>query len=125
MSKTLWELAAGEQQLHKQDVIYHGPDGSNVGGKAYVTTQRVLFEPKWEASAKALVTRAVSANTVGVWMHTEHGGLLTIPREQITGVEVSKKMLKKKATLTLADGSVHVFDAGALNIDNFANAVKG
>jgi hypothetical protein len=106
------ELQPGETAIDTWTVIYTPPGGGNYNGKLTVTSQRLLYDAKWDASVLGtLGNRAAS-------------GLLVIDKSDIAGLEVQKKFLSKKAILTLADGSVHVFNYGAMNIDKVVAAIE-
>jgi hypothetical protein len=51
-------------------------------------------------------------------------GQLVIDKNDIANMEVQKKLLSKKAILTLTDGSVHLFSYGAMNIDKVVAAIE-
>jgi hypothetical protein len=108
----MMELQPGETAIDTWTLIYTPPGGGNYNGKLTVTNQRLLFDAIWDASVLGtLGNRAAS-------------GLLVIDKSDIAGLEVQKKFLSKKAILTLADGSVHVFNYGAMNIDKVVAAIE-
>jgi hypothetical protein len=106
------DLKAGEQLLGHWTLFYIPPDGSKYNGKLTVTNQRILYDAKLDASL------------IGVLGNRAASGSLEIDKGDITNVEVQKKLLSKKAILTLSDGSKHTFDYGALNIDKCVAAIE-
>ena len=105
-------LNPGEQELGHWTIFYIPPDGSKYNGKLIVTNQRILYEAKFDASL------------IGVLGARAASGRLEIDKGDIANVDVEKKFLSKKAILTLADGSKHTFDYGALNIDKCVAAIE-
>ena len=71
----------------------------------------------YDASFKGYVAGAVT-------MRFGSEGFLEIDKKAIQRVEVVKKLLSKRCTLTLSDGSQHVFDYGAMNIDKVVAAIE-
>jgi hypothetical protein len=51
-------------------------------------------------------------------------GYLEINKADIKDVQVEKFLFAKKAIVTLADGSKHTFNYGALNVDRVAEAIR-
>jgi hypothetical protein len=82
-----------------------------------VTDKRLLYDAKFDVSAKGLLSEALFAK----WGSE---GYLEINKKDISDVKVEKSFLSKKAILTLSDGSQHTFNYGALNIDKLVDAVR-
>jgi hypothetical protein len=106
------ELRPDERVIDTWTLFYRPPDGGKYNGKLTVTNQRLLYDAKLDASL------------VGVLGHYSAHGQLAIDKREIRGVEVQRKLLSKKAILTLADGSLHIFDYGAMNIDKCVAAIE-
>ncbi|HEY2707693.1 MAG TPA: hypothetical protein VGI95_06525 [Caulobacteraceae bacterium] len=107
------DLKPGEQIIGHWTLFYIPPGGgSKYNGKLLVTDQRLLYDAKLDASL------------IGVLGNRTASGSLAIEKSDITNVEVSKKLLSKKAILTLSDGSQHTFDYGALSIDKCVEAIQ-
>ncbi len=106
------DLQPGETAIDTWTLIYTPPGGGNVNGRLTVTNQRLLYDAKFDASL------------IGMLGHYAASGRLVIDKGDIASVEVQKKLLSKKAILTLADGSVHVFNYGAMNIDRVVAAIE-
>ncbi len=104
-------LRDGEMIIDTRTVFYHPPGRAKVNGKLTVTNQRIAF-------AKLDVT------LVGMLGDNVAQGGLVIEKSAITGITVERKLFSKKATITLADGSAHVLDFGAMNIDECVAAME-
>lgn len=112
MSKTPIEMLPGESTIDTWTLFYHPPYGGKFNGKLTVTNKRLLY------------TASDDASFAGVLHHRAASGSLAIDKAEISGIEVQKKLLSKKAFVTLTDGSVHVFDYGAMNIDKCVAAME-
>ena len=107
------DLNADEQVLGNWTLFYIPPvGGGKYNGKLTVTNQRLLYDAKFDASV------------LGVLGNVAVKGGLQIDKNDIKGMDVEKKLLSKKAIVTLADGSKHTFDYGALNIDKCVAAIE-
>ena len=106
------ELQPGETAIDTWTLIYTPPGGGNYNGKLTVTNRRLLYDAKFDASL------------IGMLGNYAASGQLVIDKADISNVEVQKKFLSKKAILTLADGSVHIFNYGAMNIDKVVAAIE-
>ena len=105
-------LQPDEVVIDTWTLFYVPPTGSKFNGKLTVTNQRLLYDAKFDASL------------IGVLGHRAAEGGLEINKGDIQGVEVKKSFFSKKAIVTLTDGSQHVFDYGAMNIDKCAEAIQ-
>ena len=110
-------LNPDESELGTWTLFYLPPNGGKYNGKLVVTNQRLLYDAKFDASFKGMVSEAV-------FIKWGSEGFLEIPKSAIASVEVEKKLMSKKCIVTLSDGSRHTFDYGALNIDKMADAVR-
>lgn len=106
------ELRPGERAIDTWTLFYLPPGGGKYNGKLTVTNQRLLYDAKLDASLLGVLSNHLVA------------GRLAIEKDAITGIEVERKLFSKKAILTLADGSRHVFDYGAMNIDKCVAAIE-
>ncbi|MGB3844996.1 MAG: hypothetical protein WA940_03925 [Sphingopyxis sp.] len=106
------DLRPGEQPIDSWTLFYLPPGGGKYNGKLTVTNQRLLYDAKLEASLIGVLTNHVVA------------GQLVIEKAAIEAVEVQRKLFSKKAILTLSDGSRHIFDYGAMNIDKCVAAIE-
>jgi hypothetical protein len=111
------DFQPGETAIDTWTLFYIPPGGGKYNGKLTVTNQRLLYDAKYEAG---LVGQLASTMTVR-WGSV---GYLEIAKKDIQSVEVQKKLLSKKCILTLADGSKHTFDYGAMNIDKAVAAIE-
>lgn len=111
------ELQPGENQIDTWTIMYIPPGGGKYNGKLTITNKRLLYDAKYDVSAKGLLSEALFAK----WGSE---GYLEINKADIKDVQVEKSFLAKKAIVTLGDGSVHIFNYGALNVDKVAEAIK-
>jgi|SRR5579871_3115779 len=110
-------LQPDETNLGNWTLFYLPPGGGKFNGKLTVTNKRLLYDAKYDASIKGMVTEAL-------FIKWGSEGYLTIDKSDIQNVEVQKKLLSKRCILTLSDGSQHAFDYGALNIDKCVEAIQ-
>ena len=109
----MMDLQPGETAIDTWTLLYTPPGGgSNYNGKLTVTNQRLLYDAKWDATV------------LGILGNRSASGQLVIDKSDIANLEVQKKLLSKKAILTLTDGSVHIFNYGAMNIDKVVAAIE-
>jgi hypothetical protein len=104
------ELQPGEIKTDTWTIMYQPPGGGKYNGKLTVTNKRLLYDAKYDVSAKGLLSEALLVK----WGSE---GYLEINRNQIVNVSAEKSFLAKKILLTLTDGSVHTFNYGMMNID--------
>ena len=105
-------LQPDETEIDTWTLFYVPPQGGKYNGKLTVTNKRLLYDAKFDASL------------IGVLGHRAAEGGLEIGKDDIRDVEVKKSFFSKKAIVTLIDGSQHVFDYGAMNIDKCAEAIQ-
>lgn len=111
------ELLPDENKIDTWTILYAPPGGGKFNGKLTVTNKRLLYDAKYDVSAKGLLSEALFAK----WGSE---GYLEISKADITDVQAEKSFLAKKAIVTLNDGSKHVFNYGMLNIDKVVEAIK-
>lgn len=111
------ELQPGETLIDTWTILYIPPGGGKYNGKLTITNKRLLYDAKYDVSAKGLLSEAM-------FMKWGSEGYLEINKAEITDVQVEKSFLSKKAILTLQDGSKHIFNYGALNIDKTVAAIN-
>ena len=117
MSKFTFTLEEGETIIDTWTLLYTPPGGGKYNGKLTVTNKRLLYDAKYDVSAKGLLSEAM-------FIHWGSEGYLTIRKDEISQVQTEKSFLAKKVVLTLTDGSVHTFNYGVLNIDKVAAAIN-
>ena len=110
-------LQPGETKIDTWTLFYFPPNGGKYNGKLTVTNMRLLYDAKFDASFKGMLEEAVLIK----WGSE---GYVEIEKKDIQSVDVEKKLLSKRAILTLSDGSKHIFDYGALNIDKVVTAIQ-
>ncbi|HTQ11499.1 MAG TPA: hypothetical protein VMI31_15650 [Fimbriimonadaceae bacterium] len=106
-----------EEKIYAQTVLYVPPKGGKYNGTLTVTNQRLLYDAKFDVSAKGFLEELA-------FVKWGSEGFLEIDKNGIQDVQVEKKLLSKKCIVTLTDGSKHTFDAGALGIDKCAEAIQ-
>ncbi len=112
-----FELQPGEALIDTWTIMYSPPGGGRYNGKLHVTNQRLLYDAKYDISAKGLLSEAL-------FVKWGSEGYLTISKSEITDIKTEKSFLAKKMLLTLTDGSVHTFNYGALSIDKLVKAAE-
>jgi hypothetical protein len=111
-----YELQPNENELGKWTLNYLPPGGGRYTGPLVVTNKRLIFDAQFDTSVGgALRELIIISGTHGV---------VSIPKNRIKGVEVSKSFLKKQVKVTLDNGDVHAFDYGMLSVDKIAEAIK-
>jgi hypothetical protein len=111
------ELQPGEKKIDTWTILYIPPGGGKYNGKLTVTDKRLFYDAKYDVSAKGLLAEAL-------YVKWGSEGYLEISKADIKDVQVEKSFLAKKVILTLSDGSKHIFNYGALNVDKVAEAIK-
>jgi hypothetical protein len=106
------DLNPGEQVIDTWTMLYIAPNGGKYNGMLKVTNRRLLYHAKMDASVLGVIGERGA-----------EGGVI-IDKSDITTIDVVKKLLSKKAILTLEDGSKHSFDYGAMNIDKCVAAIE-
>ncbi len=106
------DLLPGETLIDTWTLYYVPPSGGRYNGKLGVTNRRLLYDAKWDGSV------------LGVLGNRAASGTLVIDKDEIDHIDVQKKLLSKKAIVTLTDGSRHIFDYGAMNIDACVAAMQ-
>ena len=117
MSKFPFTLLPDEQIIDTWTLLYIPPGGGKYNGKLTITNKRLLYDAKYDVSAKGLLSEAM-------FIKWGSEGYLEINKSDITGVQVEKSFLAKKAILTLTDGTKHTFNYGAMNIDKVVTAIN-
>ncbi|HRF19548.1 MAG TPA: hypothetical protein PK977_15340 [Chitinophagaceae bacterium] len=117
MSKFPFALLTDEQVIDTWTLIYTPPGGGKYNGKLTVTNKRLLYDAKYDVSAKGLLSEAM-------FVKWGSEGYLEISKSDISSVKAEKSFLAKKALVTLSDGSVHTFNYGVLNIDKVIEAIN-
>ena len=111
------ELQPNETKIDTWTILYIPPNGGKYNGKLTITNKRLLYDAKYDVSAKGLLSEAL-------FMKWGSEGYLEINKADIKDVQVEKSFLAKKAIVTLTDDSKHTFNYGALNVDKVADAIK-
>jgi hypothetical protein len=110
-------LQPDETKIDTWTILYVPPKGGKFNGKLTVTNKRLLYDAKFDMSAKGVMEQLL-------YVKWGSEGYLEINKEDIQNVEVKKSFFSKKCIVTLKDGSEHTFDYGALNVDKCAAAIQ-
>ena len=110
-------LQPDEIKIDTWTILYVPPKGGKFNGKLTVTNKRLLYDAKFDVSAKGILEEFV-------FVKWGSEGFLEINKEDIQHVDVQKSFLSKKCIITLKDGSKHIFDYGALNIEKCVAAIQ-
>ena len=105
-----------EKTIGTWTMIYETDKGGKFNGKLTVTTKRLLYDAKFDVSAKGLLEEALFVK----WGSED---FIIIPKDRIAQVEVNKKFFAKKVIITLDNGTKHTFNYGMLNVDSAAQAI--
>jgi hypothetical protein len=111
------QMLEGENKIDTWTILYIPPGGGKYNGKLTITNKRLLYDAKYDVSAKGLLSEAM-------FIKWGSEGYLEINKSDISDVQVEKSFLSKKAIVTLKDGSRHTFNYGALNVDKVADAIR-
>lgn len=117
MPEMPFKLQDDEQVIDTWTLIYTPPGGGKYNGKLTVTNNRLLYDAKYDVSAKGLLSEAM-------FMKWGSEGYLEINKSDISSVKAEKSFFAKKALVSLSDGSVHTFNYGVLNIDKVIEAIN-
>jgi hypothetical protein len=111
------ELQSEEKTIDTWSILYVPPGGGKYNGKLTITNKRLLYDAKYDVSAKGLLSEAL-------FIKWGSEGYLEINKTDIRELQVEKNFLAKKVIITLTDGSRHTFNYGVLNIDKVAEAIR-
>jgi hypothetical protein len=110
-------LEVGEELINTWTINYKPQSGGMYNGKLYVTNKRLVYDARFELSAKGLVVEAFTL-VIGTVMY------VAIPKDQIKSVEEKSSFFKKQVILTLANGEKHIFDYGMLSVKKVIEAIN-
>ena len=110
-------LLPGEAKIDTWTILYEPPKGGKFNGKLLVTNKRLLYDAKFDYTAKGILEEFA-------FIKWGSEGFLEINKEDILNVEIQKSLFAKKCIVTLKDGSRHTFNYGAMNIDKCAAAIQ-
>lgn len=110
-------LLSDEQKIDTWTILYEPPKGGKFNGKLLVTNKRLIYDAKFDYSAKGVLEEFtfIKWGSEGFW---------EINKEDIIKIEKKNSFLAKKCILTLKDNSCHTFNYGALNIDKCVEAIE-
>ena len=110
-------LEPNELKIGTWTIIYISSDGMRYNGNLTVTTNRLLYDAKFDISVKELFDES---------LFIKFGSIeyFTIKKNRIANVEIKKNFIKKQIVITLDNGQVHTFDYGIQNIDKLSDAIN-
>lgn len=111
------ELKPGETKIDTWTIMYTPPGGGKYNGKLTVTNMRLLYDAKFDVSAKGFLSEAL-------FIKWGSEGYLEIDRNQIATVSAENSFLAKKVVITLIDGSKHTFNYGVMNTNKLLQAIQ-
>jgi hypothetical protein len=111
------EFQPGEMKVDTWTIMYTPPTGTVFRGKLTITNKRLLYDTKMDSSVKNLLP----GSTLIKWGRE---GLMEIDKADITDLQVEINFMSKRVIVTLTDGSRHIFNYGALNIDRIFAAIQ-
>ena len=117
MNQLKFPLSPDEKAIDTWTILYIPPGGGKYNGKLTITNKRLLYDVRFDVSAKELLPEAL-------FMKWRSEGYLEINKKDIKEVKTDKTLLNEKAILTLTNGSKHIFNYGALNIDKVVAAIN-
>jgi hypothetical protein len=88
MSKFPFTLSDDEQIIDTWTLLYIPPGGGKYNGKLTITNKRLLYDAKYDVSAKGLLSEAM-------FIKWGSEGYLEINKSDIADVQVEKSFLKK------------------------------
>ena len=119
------------QDLGTWTVNYLPGEGGRYTGKLTVTDERLLFKSLYESSTKTIVKAifldvstfaAAGGHTVYRYSNDDEI-VVDLPVAEIARVAAAKKMLMKRAIVTLRDDQEFVFDYGLLSVKKLVAAI--
>jgi hypothetical protein len=108
MAKSPFIIAPDEQVIDTWTILYIPPGGGKYNGKLTVTNKRLLYDAKYDVSAKGLLSEAL-------FIKWGSEGYLEINKSEIKDLQTEKSFLSKSNTYTNG-WFKHTFNYGALNI---------
>lgn len=111
-------LLSGETAIDNWMLFYTPPEGKKFNGNLTVTNQRLVYRTLYDASYNP-------ASFHVTFSKEDKDIIYSISKADITNIEVQKSFLSKKVIVTLADGTKHEFNRGAMSVDKLVDAIKG
>jgi hypothetical protein len=110
-------LLPGETAIDSWTLFYTPPEGRKFNGNLTVTNQRLVYRTLYDAS--------YNPASYHVTFNKEDKDIVySISKADVSHVDVQKGFLSKKIIITLADGSKHEFNRGAMGVDKIMDAIK-
>jgi hypothetical protein len=110
-------LLPGETAIDTWTLFYTPPEGKKFNGDLTVTNQRLVYRTIYDAAYNP-ASYHVSFNK------DDKDIIYSISKADISQVDVQKNFLSKRVIVTLADGTKHEFNRGAMSVDKLMDAIK-
>ncbi|MBS1575205.1 MAG: hypothetical protein JST09_07875 [Bacteroidetes bacterium] len=109
-------LQPGETAIDTWTIFYTPPGGKKFNGKLTVTNKRLIYRTLYDAGYNP-------ASYHVTFDKEDKDVIYSINKADIARTEVKKSLLSKKVIVTLADGTNHEFNYGAMSVDKLAAAI--
>jgi hypothetical protein len=124
MAKPKFDLLPGETVVGVWNINYFLPTGQIWMGKCTVTDQRIVYHITMDAVALQQASNSrflFGGSTVTVGRNS----WIMISKSEVKQVEVTKKFMRNRFVLRLADGNSHTFGGGVFggDIDKIVGAI--
>jgi hypothetical protein len=111
-------LQPGETAIDTWTIFYSPSAEKKFNGKLTVTNKRLIYRTSYDA--------AYNPASYHVAFDKEDKDIVfSINKADIARVDTQKSFLAKKVIITLADGSKHEFNYGAMSVDKLVGAING
>jgi hypothetical protein len=110
-------LQPGENIIDTWSLFYTPPEGKQFNGNLTVTNQRLVYRTLYDAAYNP-------ASFHVTFNRKDKDIIYCISKADIAHVDIQKSFLAKKVIITLADGTKHEFNRGAMSVDKLVDAIK-
>lgn len=110
-------LLPGESRIATWSTFYQPLGGKQYRGKLTVTNRRLLYETEFDLAAEKTLPQRM-------FIKWGSQGYLEIDKTEISCMKVRRNLWNSKTTLTLTDGSQHVFGHSLLGLRKIVNAIN-
>lgn len=110
-------LQAGETAIDTWTLFYTSPEGKRFNGRLTVTNRQLIYRTLYDA--------AYNPASYHITFSKEDKDIIySINKADIAQAEAKKRFLSNKVIVTLADGSKHEFNCGAMRVDKLIDAIN-
>lgn len=110
-------LLPGENPIDTWMLFYTPPGGKKFNGSLTVTDQRLVYRTLYDAGHNP-------ASYHVSFSKEDKDIIYSINKMDISQVDAQKSLLSKKVIVTLADGTKHEFNRGAMSVDKLMEAIN-